>query len=305
MEGWVSVLLISLCVFCWIAWMNPAMRSGADCISLYSHPCTSFATLVEQCLLKLAEEAKHDPLEAFMQRINNSFCFFSVETHMLGMQRFWETHFMLIVYLIRNSNCLVGLINLWKSNTSIVYLRVMLFVYAYKIFIPWQGSLATTTSLWCDFVWSQVSWRCHHQLPWQETWNNVKGVCQLLRNNTESSCNKRQMEYPELDSVPCGIYSKRGFDPWISEFSAEYFYILKVKAGIIQGFYSQKSHEKNETNNALVCVSMFPESPREWLSAPRPLVPTKDVNLQTIPKYTVIIFLKTKSIIKIAGDCSF
>lgn len=35
---------------------------------------------------------------------------------MLGSQRFGETHFMLIVYLIRNSNCLEGLINSWKSN---------------------------------------------------------------------------------------------------------------------------------------------------------------------------------------------
>lgn len=40
----------------------------------------------------------------------------SVEAHMLGSQRFGETHFMLIVYLIRNSNCLEGLINSWKSN---------------------------------------------------------------------------------------------------------------------------------------------------------------------------------------------
>ena len=58
-------------------------------------------------------------MDAKNKQIILFFC--SVETHMLGMQRFWETHFMLIVYLIRNSNCLGGLINSWKSNKSIVY----------------------------------------------------------------------------------------------------------------------------------------------------------------------------------------
>lgn len=149
---------------------------------------------LEQCLLILAEEA--DTLEVFIWRwrINNSFCFFSAGTHMLGMQRFGKTHFMLIVYLIRNSNCLVRIINLWKSNRSIVYPHVMLFVYAYEIFIPWRGSLATTTSLWYDFIWSQVSWHCHHQLPRHETWNNVKGARQQMQNNMESSCNKRETD---------------------------------------------------------------------------------------------------------------
>lgn len=54
---------------------------------------------------------------------------------MWGMQSFYKTHFMPIVYLIRNSNCLEGVINLCKSNGSIVYPDVMLFVYPHEIFI--------------------------------------------------------------------------------------------------------------------------------------------------------------------------
>ena len=196
-------------------------------------------------MLILAEEAKHDPLEAFiwMQSINNSFCFSSAETHMFGMQRFWETHFMLIVYLIRNFNCSVRLINLWESNRSIVYPHVMLFVYVYEIFISWQGSLATAISLWYDVVWSQVSWHCHHQLPWQETRNNVKGTRRQLQNNTESSFNKRETDRTSWSGVTlCQVaknvelYSKWGFELLINTFSAERINILKDKTGIIQYF---------------------------------------------------------------------
>lgn len=95
---------------------------------------------------------------------------FSVETHMFGMGSFWGTNFMPIVYLIRNSNYLVGLINLWKSNRNIVYPHVRLSVYTYEIFTPLQGSLAAPSLLWCDLVCLQVSQHCHHQLVWQEMW---------------------------------------------------------------------------------------------------------------------------------------
>lgn len=97
--------------------------------------------------------------------------FCSAETHVLGIQRFCKTHFMLIVYLIRNSNCLWGLINLW------------------------QDSLAT--SLWYEFVWSLVSWHCHHQLFWQEIWNNSKGEFQSSKHHKEF------IQHGEKSSVSC------------------------------------------------------------------------------------------------------
>lgn len=76
--------------------------------------------------------------------------FCSAETDVLGIQRFCKTHFMLIVYLIRNSNCLWGLINLWKRNRSIVYPHVILFVHIYEIFMTRQSG--NFTVIWICLV---------------------------------------------------------------------------------------------------------------------------------------------------------